>query len=123
VTLAARDGQSFSGRQTVDLYVSARRPWRLAMFARECDFGVLGSFAGQDVPFWPCPKTGELGNMTGDDSPGALEVVHRSAAASLGTHSVDALVAASSCPPSNRDGCYRLTYTVTRIRDEARRAG
>jgi len=121
VTLLARDGQSFPGRQSVDLYVVPGKRWRLAMFARECDFGVLGSFAGQDVPLWPCPRTGELGNVVGDDSPGSLEVIHRSAAASVGTHSVDASVAASSCPPSNRNGCYRLTYTVTRVRDEAQR--
>jgi hypothetical protein len=112
-TLAARDGSVFPGRQTVDLYVARGRRWRLAMHARECDFGVLGSFGGQDVPLWPCPKTGELGNVVGDDSPGSLEAIHRGGG--LGTHTVNAIVAGSTCPPANADGCYALTYTVRRV--------
>ncbi len=121
--LRAHDGQVFPGRQTVDFYVAAGRPWRLAAHARECDFGVLGSFAGQNVPVWPCPRSKELGHVSGDDYPGSLEAMFRSASASLGTHTTNALVAGSSCPPSNAKGCYAVTYTVTRVRDEAQRAG
>jgi hypothetical protein len=122
-TLRVRDGQTVQGRQAVDVYVAAGRPWRLYIHSRECDFGVLGSFAGQNVPVWPCPRSKELGNSVGDDFPGALEQVWRSPAAALGRHSANAILAGSSCPPANANGCYAVTYTVTRVRDEARRAG
>jgi hypothetical protein len=121
-TLRVRDGQAVPGRQTVDVYVPAGRPWRLFVNARECDFGVLGSFAGPTVPVSPCPRSQELGNAAGDDYPGALEQTWRSPAASLGRHTADAIVSGSSCPPTNPRGCYAVTYTVTRVRDEAQRA-
>jgi hypothetical protein len=121
-TVRVRDGQTVPGRQTVEVYVASGKPWRLYMHSRECDFGVLGSFAGQNVAVWPCPHTQELGNSVGDDFPGALEQVWGSAASSLGTHRANAIAAGSSCPPANARGCYAVTYTVTRVRDEARRA-
>jgi hypothetical protein len=121
-TLHVRDGETVPGRQTVDVYVAAGRPWRLYMHARECDFGVLGSFAGQNVPVWPCPRSQELGNSTGDDFPGPLEQSWRSPDAGIGRHTANAIVVGTSCPPSNARGCYAVTYTVTRVRDEARRA-
>jgi hypothetical protein len=119
--LLARDGQSFPGSQTVDVYVAAGRPWRVFALARECDLGVLGSFRGQGVPIPPCPRTQEIGNPSGDDYPGALQGSYRSPARSLGTHTTNSIVAGSTCPPENTKGCYALTYTVTRVRDEAAR--
>jgi hypothetical protein len=111
--LLARDGQVFRGTQSVGFYVPKGRPWRLFMYGRECDFGVLGSFAGQSTPVFPCPHTGELGNVVGDDVPGALVAQFPSPAASVGTHRTNAMLDGSTCPPSNRHGCYQLTYTVS----------
>lgn len=111
--LLAHDGQVFRGTQYVDFYVPKGKPWRLFVYGRECDFGALGSFAGQRVPVFPCPHTGELGNVAGDDVPGALVAQFPSPAASVGTHRANAMTAGSTCPPSNRQGCYALTYTVT----------
>jgi hypothetical protein len=82
--------------------------------ARECDFGALPSFAGTGHPMRPCPASGEIGNSTGDDYPGAIEVTFRGAA--LGRHVADASTAGSTCPASNVHGCYQLTYTVSRVR-------
>ena len=114
-TLRARDGQSFAGRQTVDVYVPRGRPWRLFAIARECDFGVLGSFGGQSVPVGPCPRSAEIGNSAGDDAPGALEVRFASPARSLGTHTVNSSVRGSTCPPENTKGCFALSFTVARV--------
>jgi hypothetical protein len=111
--LRARDGQRFRGTQTVDFYVPRNGAWRLFALARECDFGALPSAAGVGIPVFPCPKTGEVGNFKGDDYPGALEARYRGAA--TGRHTVDSFVAGSDCPPSNRRGCFQLTYTVTRV--------
>ena len=121
-TLRARDGQSFAGRQTVDLYVPRGRPWRIFALARECDFGVLGSFAGQSVTVDPCPRSKEIGHSAGDDYPGALEARFASPARSLGVHSTNSIVAGSTCPPENAKGCYALSYTVARVDDAAARA-
>ncbi len=120
--LLARDGQSFPGTQTVDFYVPRGEPWRLFAVARECDFGVIGSFAGQNVPIAPCPKTGEIGNAAGDDYAGALEARFASPAAGLGPHRTNSIVAGSDCPVSNRSGCYAISYSVARIDDAGRRA-
>ncbi len=118
--LRARDGQRFRGRQSVDFFVAAGRPWRLYLFARECDFAV--SVRG-DVPMAPCPgKTGEFGAGEGDETAGHVVRRFRSPAGSLGTHTLNATTRASTCPPVNRRGCYAVTVEVRRIHDEARRA-
>ena len=111
--LRPRDGQVFRGRQSVDLYVPRGRPWRLFMFARECDFGSLSM--GSSSPVAPCPRSGEAGDPIGDDTPGSVEVRFRSPAASLGRHVVDATTVGSSCPTVNRRGCFRLTFDVRRV--------
>jgi hypothetical protein len=119
VVLRPRDGQVFPGRQTVDLYVARGKPWRLFMFARECDFGQVS--AAGPVPMTPCPRSNEFGDAPGDETAGALERRFRSPAAALGRQLVDAKLEASTCPLVNRRGCYALEFEVTRVRDEARR--
>lgn len=111
--LRPRDGQVVRGRQSVDLWVGQGEPWRLFLFARECDFGSLSM--GGRAAIAPCPRSSEVGDPIGDDSPGSVEVRFRSPAASLGRHVVDARTAGSSCPSVNRRGCFRLTFDVTRV--------
>ncbi|MDQ3949655.1 MAG: hypothetical protein M3282_04850 [Gemmatimonadota bacterium] len=117
--LRARDGQRFRGRQAVDLYVARGRPWRLYVFARECDFAVSARGA---VPMAPCPRINEFGDGAGDDTAGHIVRRFKSPAASLGRHRLDATTQASTCPLLNRRGCFALTFDVRRIRDEGRRA-
>jgi hypothetical protein len=112
-TLAARDGSTFAGDQSVDFYVRAGEPWTLVVLARECDFGAVPSFAGVGHPIQPCPSSREVGNSSGDDNPGAIAVTYHGLA--LGQHVSNAATAGSTCPASNRQGCYQLTYTVRRI--------
>jgi hypothetical protein len=113
-TLAAKDGATFPGRQSVDFYVRRGAPWTLVVLARECDFGALPSFSGPQRPVQPCPRSSELGNSAGDDYPGAIAVTHHGLA--LGRHVADAATAGSTCPRSNNHGCYQLTYSVRRVR-------
>jgi hypothetical protein len=113
-TLAANDGSTFRGAQTVDFYVARGAPWTLVTLARECDFGALPSWDGPGKPIVPCPRSSEVGNSAGDDYPGAIAVTHKGLA--LGTHVANAATAGSTCPPSNVKGCYQLTYTVSRVR-------
>ena len=113
-TLAARDGSVFKGAQTVDFFVQHGKPWTLVTLARECDFGALPGWDGPGHPTQPCPVTTEIGNSKGDDYPGAIMVTTRGLG--LGRHVANASTAGSTCPPSNRHGCYQLTYTVTRAR-------
>jgi hypothetical protein len=108
VLRVGHDGQVFRGRQSVDLYVPRGRSWRLLVWTRECDWGALGALA-------PCPRTQELGVRAGDDVPGAALVRFRSPAASLGLHRVNSALAGSTCPPSNKRGCYELTVRVSRV--------
>lgn len=115
-TLLAHDGSVFKGRQHVDFYVPRGLPWTLVMEARECDFGAIPDFDGIGHSLQPCPKTDEVGNSSGDDYGGSLVAHFRSPDASLGTHSTNSTTAGSTCPPSNVHGCYRLTYTVSRVR-------
>ena len=69
--------------------------------------------------------TGELSDT--NDNPGTILDVYGSPAASLGTHVRDAPKAGKayggSCPDTanNPNGCYTLTYTVTRVNDAATR--
>lgn len=122
LVLRPRDGQSFRARQTVDLYVARGKPWRLFMFARECDFGQV-SAAGA-VPISPCPRANELGDLPGgDDTAGALERRFRSPGASVGRHRVDAKLEASTCPLVNRRGCYAVEFEVSRVDDRVLRSG
>jgi hypothetical protein len=113
-TLAAKDGSSFRGTQSVDFYVQRGKPWTLVTLARECDFGALPGWDGPGKPTLPCPSSSEVGNSAGDDYPGAITVTSNGLA--LGRHVANASTAGSTCPPSNVNGCYQLTYTVSRVR-------
>jgi hypothetical protein len=113
-TLAAKDGSTFRGTQSVDFYVQRGKPWTLVTMARECDFGALPGWDGPGKPTLPCPRSSEVGNSAGDDYPGAITITHEGLA--LGTHVANAPTAGSTCPPSNLKGCYQLTYTVRRLR-------
>jgi hypothetical protein len=113
-TLAARDGSTFAGRQSVDFYVPHGRSWTFVMLARECDFGAVPGWNGPGHPTAPCPLSNEVGNSKGDDYPGAITVTYQGDA--LGRHVSNAPTGGSTCPPSNVHGCYQLTYTVSRVR-------
>jgi hypothetical protein len=113
-TLAAKDGSVFRGKQNVDFHVRRGKPWTLVVIARECDFGALPGWDGPGRPTLPCPRSSEVGNSSGDDYPGAITVTHKWLA--LGRHVANASTAGSTCPPSNVNGCYQLTYTVSRLR-------
>lgn len=112
--LRPRDGQLFRGRQSVDLYVPRFQPWRLFVFARECDFGSLSM--GTQQPMAPCPRSSEVGDLIGDDTAGTVEKRFSSPVASIGRHVVDARTTGSTCPSVNRRGCFRLVFDVTRVR-------
>ena len=113
-TLAAKDGSTFTGRQSVDFYVQHGKPWTFVALARECDFGALPGWDGPGHPTAPCPVSNEVGNALGDDYPGAITLTYHGVA--LGRHVSNAPTAGSTCPPSNVNGCYQLTYTVSRVR-------
>lgn len=118
--LIVRDGQVVPGSQTVDFYVPHGKPWRLFTFGRECDFGSL-SFSNQAVAVAPCPTSQEFGNAAGDDVPGVIVNQFRSPEAGLGLHRGVPLKTDSTCPPVNPQGCYALSYVVTRVDDAKRR--
>ncbi len=110
----------FPLRYSTDIYVRPADAWRLFVFTHECDFGVA-TWSDPTQPMAPCPKTAEFGNFVGDDVPGELVVRYRGAQA-IGAHQQNgSLAPPSTCPPSNTQGCYRLWWTVTRVRDEAAR--
>lgn len=112
--LSVRDGQVVPLSKTVDFYVKRGAPWRLFVFTRECDFGAL-SASDPSRPPAPCPRSAELGDLSGDDAPGSVVDEYRSPARSLGRHVSDSKLDDSTCPPVNRSGCYRLTYRVARV--------
>ena len=117
------DGQTLRawGRPS-DVYVGRGQPWRVLVTGRECDNGSLSASSITSPPS-PCPRgTGEFLDLIGDDAPGSVADGYRTPAAADGEHVSDALVAGSSCPPVNRRGCYAVTYGVTIVHDEARRA-
>jgi hypothetical protein len=110
------DGQTIPLRRSVDVYVGRRQPWSVLVTGRECDNGSL-SARSVTVPPSPCPTgTGEFLDLVGDDAPGTVADYYRSPAAGVGTHSSDSHSEQSSCPAVNRRGCFRVTYTVTRVR-------
>jgi hypothetical protein len=117
----ARDGQAFSG-PTVDVFVRRGAAWRVFVFARECDLGVLGNASGINARMIPCPLTNELGSFIGDDGPGAVNDEFRSPAQALGLHRSNARLTLSTCPSVNKQGCYAVTYSVTRVATRASRS-
>jgi hypothetical protein len=110
LVLRVQDGQRVRLHRRIDLYVPRGRTWRLAAFTRECDFG-LPTFSSNDRAVYPCPRSGEFGNPVGDDRPGYVSAPGR-----IGLHSANASLEGSTCPPVNRQGCYRLTWRVIRLR-------
>ena len=120
--LRARDGQVFRHGPTLDLYVPRKRPWRLFVFTRECDWGSLGNADGPSHAMSPCPRSSEVGTFEGDDVPGMIVKRFRSPAASLGSHRGRPSRIDTTCPRVNRLGCYELEYVVTRVPDDAARA-
>ena len=110
LVLRVRDGEHVHLRQRFDLYMPRGRAWRLAAFTRECDFG-FPTFSSNDRAVYPCPHTGEFGHPTGDDKPGYVV-----GSATLGRHRANASLKESTCPPVNKQGCYRLTWRVTEVR-------
>ena len=63
-TLAAKDGSTFRGTQSVDFWAQRGKPWTLVTLARECDFGALPGWDGPGKPTLPCPASSEVGNST-----------------------------------------------------------
>jgi len=119
--LPAQDGRVFKLAYSTDVYVQPSRAWRLFVFPHECDFGVA-TWSNPDQPMAPCPKTREFGNFSGDDVPGEIVVGYRGVQA-VGAHAANgSLEPPSTCPPSNKQGCHRLWWTVTLVRDELSRA-
>ena len=113
------DGDSYTGTQSVDLYVPPGKGWRLFVHGRECDINAVDP----SHPFRDCPSNEELADN--NDVPGLIEDVYPSAEASLGTHRSHAFTRkddpTSTCPDTNPEGCYSVTYTVTKVNDEASR--
>jgi hypothetical protein len=61
-------------------------------------------------PLVLCVRDGQFGNSVGDDRPGYV-----AARGTLGRHDADASLKDSTCPASNRLGCYRLSWRVVRL--------
>ncbi len=113
--LRPHDGQRIRTRRKVDFYVAPGKPWRLFVQTRECDFGSVGNAYSASQIVWPCPRVNEIGNPIGDDEPGILVDHFRSPTTGLGTHHSNSRLDGSTCPKSNKHGCYALTYSVRRI--------
>jgi hypothetical protein len=113
--LRARDGQVFRGGPAFDLRLAPGRPWRVFVFARECDFGLLGNADGPTHALAPCPTSKEFGTFDGDDVPGIAVVRFASPAASLGPHRLRPRRLGSTCPVVNRLGCYEVAFRVERV--------
>jgi hypothetical protein len=110
-----RDGQTIRPRISFDVYAPRARPFRVFVWPRECDWASLSRGGGG--PMFPCPRQSEVGNRGGDDVPGAALASFTSPGAALGTHAVNSSNAGSTCPATpNPHGCYRVTFTVRRIR-------
>jgi hypothetical protein len=116
ILIHPNDGDRIQTRQAIDFYVQRGKPWRLFVQTRECDFGLPNAYL-QKVAVDPCPRLpDEVGSTIGDDVPGVLVDHFRSARASLGTHRTNSQLTESTCPASNRHGCFQLTYTVSLVR-------
>jgi hypothetical protein len=114
--LRPRDGQTIPLRRTVDVFLGAHQAWRVLVTGRECDNGSVSAGSVTRPPS-PCPAgTGEFLAAAGDDVPGTVADAYRSPVAAVGRHSTDASLRYSSCPPVNRAGCYRVSYTVAIVR-------
>ena len=113
--LRARDGQVFRGGPTFDLRLALGRPWRVFVFTRECDFGVLGNADGPSHALTPCPTSKEFGTFDGDDVPGIAVARFASPDAALGLHRLRPRRHGSTCPAVNRLGCYELAFRVDRV--------
>ena len=113
--LRARDGQVFRGGPAFDLRLAPGRPWRVFVFTRECDFGLLGNADGPTHALAPCPTSKEFGTFDGDDVPGIAVVRFASPAASLGPHRLRPRPQGSTCPVVNRLGCYEVAFRVERV--------
>lgn len=112
----AREGRVFAPNVHEDLYLPAGRPWRLFVFTHECDFGTL-SWSVPTAPMKPCPRSGEFGNFSGDDVPGLVVRRFASPIAAVGTHTFNGSTSApSTCPASNKRGCFALTVHISRVR-------
>jgi hypothetical protein len=85
------------------------------VFARECDFGLLGNADGPTHALAPCPTSKEFGTFDGDDVPGIAVVRFASPAASLGPHRLRPRRLGSTCPVVNRLGCYEVAFRVERV--------
>ena len=113
--LRARDGQVFRAGPTLDLRLAPGRPWRIFVFTRECDFGVLGNADGPGHALTPCPTSREFGTFDGDDVPGVALARFASPAAALGLHRLRPRRHGSTCPAVNRLGCYEAAFRVERV--------
>lgn len=119
--LRPRDGSSFALAETTDAYVARGQPWRVLLWPHECDFGIA-TFDDPVAAMAPCPRTQEFGSFTGDDVPGLVLDRYRGVAA-VGVHRRDSLLTSpSTCPRSNTRGCFRITYRVSVVHDERKRA-
>jgi hypothetical protein len=76
-------------------------------------------------PFADCPTSQEVADN--NDVQGQIVDTYASPDASPGTHTSDGQTASndptSTCPSANTNGCYTLTYTVTKVDDAAARTG
>ena len=123
--LLTHDGDVLAGGQSVDLYVPPGKGWRLFVHGRECDINAVDPAN----PLADCPTNQELADN--NDVPGLIDDTYSSADASLGTHrsngQTQSVDPTSTCPDDvsginpNPDGCYSLTYTVTKIDDQGER--
>lgn len=124
------NGDIVMPNQSVDVYVPPGAGWRLLTLGRECDLQLLATLTGVVSPLASCPgknPTAALEIADGNDVPGRVINYWKSAAASLGTHTVDSGTnktndVTSTCPPDTHPhGCYTLTYTVSAVDDAAAR--
>ena len=113
------DGTSYTGTQSIELYVPQGQGWNFFVHGRECDLGSL--FAASQGVQVDCPNnTQEIADN--NDVQGLILDKWASAADSLGTHSSNGKTnkddPTSTCPDINTNGCYTLTYTVSLVQPE-----
>ncbi len=119
VEFLPNDGDQLPGSQSIDLYVPPGKGWRLFVHGRECDLNGIDPAR----PLADCPTNDEVADD--NDVPGLILDTYTSADASLGTHTSNGQThtsdPTSTCPDTNTSGCYSVTYTVTRVNDDASR--